>query len=94
MTPMLASDFGNLGVLLVVLSTLLFCLLVGITGAVFKIQPLQVLCAIISFAAGVITYRSIPTAKSGDVFGTVALAIAAMALGALLLILSLVRKRW
>jgi len=91
MHPIFASDFGNLGAFVLAVPAVGLAVLVGIFGAVFRFRLLQIICGIVCLVAGALLFCSLPMVRHDD-GSTVIAGLTAIAIGAVLLFVSRIRK--
>jgi hypothetical protein len=93
MTPMFASDFGNLGAYVLGVPALAIALLAGVVGAVMRVQSVQIFAGIICLLVGGFFYWSLSAAKADDRDFTGSVATISIALGYLVLAVSFLRRK-
>jgi len=93
MTPIFASDFGNLGQFVLGVPTLAIALLIGVVGAVMRVQLVQVAAGIVCLLVGGFFYSSLSAARADDKDLTISVAEISVALGLLILAVSFLRRK-
>ena len=93
MTPMFASDFGNLGAYVLGVPALVVALLIGVVGAVMRVQSVQVVAGIVCLLVAGVFYWTLSAAKADDRDFTVSVITISVALGLLVLAVSFLRRK-
>jgi hypothetical protein len=83
MSPILATDYGNVLAFVVGAPTLLLALLLMAFGLGFRRRWLHIVAGIIALLAAIAFFTSLPQAKSGDVALTKIFGVSALVLGVL-----------
>lgn len=93
MTPIFASDFGNLGAYVLGVPALVVALLVGVIGAVMRAQSVQVAAGIVCLLIAGFFYWSLSAAKADDRDFTLSVVAFSVALGLLVFVVSFLRRK-
>jgi len=93
MTPIFASDFGNLGAYVLGVPALVVALLVGVVGAVMRVQSVQVVAGIVCLFVAGFFYWSLSAARADDRDFTILVITISVALGLVVLAVSFLRKK-